>query len=110
VLNAIGKCETGHAEVKVEGDLLRLWFVGGGNDTAKAVRVPDKEIVLAVKIAGEKEGDCSCFEGRAEWLAGVKEFEASGTATFKGNKEELKIDYPHGYDPDHDAPGEGHGH
>jgi hypothetical protein len=127
-LNAVGKCETGHAEIKVEEDVLKLWFVGGGHDTAKAVRVPDKEVVLTVKVAGEKEprtlslkaaplalaeekeGDCSCFEGRADWLKGVKDFEATGAVTFKGRKEDLKIDYPHGYDPDHEAPGEGHSH
>ena len=127
-LNVIGACETGHAEVRVDEDVLKLWFVGGGNDTAKAVRVPDKEIVLSVKVEGEKEprtlalqckpnalleekdGDCSCFEGRADWLKDVKGFEAAGTVTFKGRPEGLKIDFPHGYDPDHEAPGEKHGH
>ena len=118
-LNAIGSCETGHAEVRVEGDLLRLWFVGGENDTDKAVRVPDKELTLSVRIGGEKEprpiilkskpnllleekeGDCSYFEGQADWLKGVKDFEAAGAVNLKGKKQELKIDYPHGYDPDH---------
>src|SRR5579862_260636 len=33
VLNAIEKCEIGHAEVKREGDTLRVWFVGGAPDT-----------------------------------------------------------------------------
>ena len=32
-LNAIVTCENGHAEVKVSGDTLQCWFVGGGNDT-----------------------------------------------------------------------------
>jgi hypothetical protein len=127
-LNVIGECETGHAEVKVEGDVLRLWFVGGGSDTGRAVRVPEKEIVLNVKIDGqkesgslalkakpnqlaeEKEGDCSCFEGRADWLKGVKGFEAEGRVTFKGKPETLKIDYPHGHDPGHEAAGGKHQH
>jgi hypothetical protein len=127
-LNAIGSCETGHAEVKVDADVLKLWLVGGANDTDKAVRVPDAEIVLSVKLEGEKQprnlalkakpsalleekpGDCSCFEARADWLKGVRSFEATGTVTFKGRKEKLEIDYPHGHDPDHGAAGEGHGH
>lgn len=122
-LNAIGSCETGHAEIRVEGDVLKLWFVGGGNETDKAVRVPDKEIVLSVTVGGEKEprsltlracpnplaeekeGDCSCFQGRADWLKGAAEFEAAGTVTFKGRKESLEVHYPHGHDPDHEAGG-----
>ena len=127
-LNAIGACETGHAEVRIEGDVLKLWFVGGENDTDKAVRVPDREIALSVTPEGEKaprsivlkakpnalleekDGDCSCFEGQADWLKDLKGFEATGTVTFKGKKENLKIDFPHGYDPDHEGPGEKHGH
>lgn len=120
-LNEIGECENGHAEVKVDGTVLKLWFVGGGNDTKKAVRVPDKEIVLEfiellrsapnlklvlkakpLALAEEKVGDCSYFEGQADWLKDRKKFSAVGTVTFKGKQVELKIEYPHGYDPDHD--------
>ena len=117
-LNALGACEIGHAEVKIEGDVLRLWFVGGGTDTEKAVRIPDKEITLTVTLEGEKtakslllkakpnelaeekEGDCSRFEGNADWLKGVKKFVGTGTATFKGKKQDIRIEYPAGYDPD----------
>ena len=127
-LNVIGACAIGHAEVKVEEDVLKLWFVGGENDTDKAVRVPDKEITLTVKVEGEKEsrtvtlkckpnqlleekdGDCSCFEGQADWLKGVKDFEAAGAVNLKGKKQELRIDYPHGYDPDHATAGGRHEH
>ncbi|MGD0090989.1 MAG: hypothetical protein ABSE73_13810 [Planctomycetota bacterium] len=121
-LNELCECENGHAEVKVEGNLLRLWFVGGGNDTKKSVRVPDKELTLTVKgsngaadkqvvlkakpieLAEEKVGDCSCFEGQADWLKDVKEFVATGSVMFKGKKTAIRIEYPKGYDPDHDAP------
>jgi hypothetical protein len=129
-LNVIGACAVGHAEVRVEGDALKLWFVGGENDTGRAVRVPDTEIVLAVKVDGEKEarsltlkakpnqlleekaGDCSCFEGQADWLTGVKAFEAIGSVNHKGKKQALRIEYPRGYDPDDEPSGEtrGHGH
>jgi hypothetical protein len=119
-LNELEECENGHAEVKVDGNVLKLWFVGGGNDTKKSVRVPDKEITLTIKgekgaadkqlvlkakpieLAEEKIGDCSYFEGQADWLKDLKEFDAAGTVTFKGKQVKLKIDYPHGYDPDHD--------
>ena len=117
-LNAINSCDNGHAEVRVDGDVLTLWFVGGGNDTGQSVRVPDAEITLAIKtadgapeksivlkakpnaLAEEKVGDCATFEGQAEWLKGIKEFHATGSVTFKGKKENLRIDYPDGYDPD----------
>jgi hypothetical protein len=54
-LNVIGTCANGHAEVRVEGDILKLWFVGGENDTDRAVRVPDREVALTVKVEGEKD-------------------------------------------------------
>ena len=118
-LNELGSCENGHAEVKVEGNVFRLWFVGGGTNTKTAVRVPDKELALTVKnvngadkqivltakplaLAEEKVGDCSYFEGHADWLKDLKEFAATGPMTFKGEKIIVKIEYPKGYDPDHD--------
>lgn len=122
-LNALGACENGHAEVKLEGTTLKLWFVGGGTDTKRAVRVPDKEIALIVTLVGapkskplllkaapnelaeEKEGDCSHFEGTADWLSGVTKFTATGTVTFKGRKQQVRIEYPAGYDPDDDEAG-----
>jgi len=117
-LNALGTCEIGHAEVKLDGVTLKLWFVGGGNDTEKAVRVPDKEIVLSVTLDGqdeakaiilkakpnelaeEKEGDCSAFEGTADWLKGVSKLTAKGTVQFKGKTQNIIIELPNGYDPD----------
>ena len=35
-------------EIKIEGEVLRLWFVGGGTQTTKSVRVPDASITLTV--------------------------------------------------------------
>lgn len=117
-LNALGTCENGHAEAKLESNVLQVWFVGGGSDTDKAVRIPDGEITLDVTLEGEKEartlvlkakpnelaeekeGDCSRFEGKADWLRGVTEFVATGRATFKGKPQDVRIEYPKGYDPD----------
>jgi hypothetical protein len=117
-LNAIGSCETGHVEVTVDGDTLTCWFVGGENNTDKSVRVPDKEITLAIKnsnqtttltlapspieLAGETSGDCSRFIGRADWLKTTKEFEGSCKVDFKGQLMDVLIRYPQGYDPDHE--------
>jgi hypothetical protein len=119
-LNAIETCAVGHAEVKLEGDVLKVWFVGGENETDKAVRVSDKQIALSVRpnggeeksltldarpidLAGEKVGDCSYFEGRADWLAGLKKFDATGKVNLKGKERPIKIEYPDGYDPDDQA-------
>jgi len=115
-LNAIVTCENGHAEVKLSGEKLQLWFVGGGHDTGKSVRIPDSSVRLQVKtsdgvktlvltpkpldLAGEKIGDCSHFEGTAPWLKGLAKFTANGQITFRGKKMPLRIDYPRGYDPD----------
>lgn len=117
-LNALGSCENGHAEVKLEDGILKVWFVGGGADTGKAVRIPDLAITLAVTADGEKEarplilkanpndlaeeklGDCSCFEGSADLVKGAKAFVATGTVTFKGKKQAVRLEYPEGYDPD----------
>ncbi len=115
-LNAIVACENGHAEVKVDGDRLQLWFVGGGTDTDKSVRVPDRSIRIQVRtdtraqtlvlnpkpleLAGETVGDCSCFESTAPWLKSLAAFTAEGQITFKGQKRPLRIEYPKGYDPD----------
>jgi hypothetical protein len=114
----MGTCENGHAEVKVEGGVMKLWFVGGGSDTLKAVRVGDAEIALSATLDGEKDareivlkavpnalseekiGDSSHFEGGADWLAGAKKFVATGSVTFKGTRQEIRIEYPAGYDPD----------
>jgi len=116
-LNAIELCSVGHAEVKVEGGTLRCWLVGGENETDKSVRIPDAEVCLAVKLeggeekplvlaakpidlAGEKIGDCSYFEGAADWLKGVERFSATGTVHCKGKERAIRIEYPDGYDPD----------
>ncbi|MEN6520177.1 MAG: hypothetical protein ABFD46_03370 [Armatimonadota bacterium] len=115
-LNAIVTCENGHAEVKLSGEKLQLWFVSGGHNTGMSVRIPDSSIRLQVKtnegmktlvlspspldLAGEKAGDCSYFEGNAPWLKGLSEFTADGQITFKRKKTPLRIEYPKGYDPD----------
>jgi len=116
-LNAIETCALGHAEVKIEGDVMKVWFVGGESQTDKAVRVSDKQIVLTVKpdggqekalileakpieLAQEKVGDCSYFEGKADWLVGVKKFTATGKVNHTGKERPIKIEYPEGYDPD----------
>lgn len=117
-LNAIVKCEIGHAEVKREGDLLHVWFVGGAPDTTRAVPIPDKAVKLQMTLentglsrtlvlkpepldlAGETVGNCSRFAARAPWLQEASRFLATGTVTFKGQKEPLRIEYPDGYDPD----------
>jgi len=119
-LNALGTCENGHAEVRVEGNILKLWFVGGGSDTDKAVRIPDREFVLTITPKGSKEtktlvlkakpneiaeetvGNCSHFEGQADWLKDVREFVASGSVIFKGRSQAIRVEYPSGYDPDED--------
>ena len=127
-LNVIESCELAHVEVKVEGSVMTCWFVGGGQDTGRSVRVPDEQITLSVvtvdntrrtlvllaepiELAEERVGDCSCFEGEADWLPAAKRFEASGTVTMKGKARELKIHYPGGHDPNHEhGHGDGNGH
>lgn len=116
-LNAIDMCSVGHAEVKIEGDTLKLWFVGGENETGTAVRVPDKEIKLSVQtgdgksrdlllwaapneLSEEEIGNCSHFEGVANWLKTAAKFDATGKVNFKGTLRNIKISYPGGYDPD----------
>lgn len=120
-LCVIDQCEVGHIETLVDGDTLKVWFVGGGHDTDRSVRIKAEEISLTVsvpgqgqraltlkasplKLAGEKVGDCSHFLARADWLKGVKEFEAQGEVVFKGIQRKLFIRHPGGYDPEH-----GHG-
>ena len=111
VLNVIGR-EAGHVEIRLTDGLLELWFVGGGNDTHRAVPIGADKVELIVKkklvldaapllLAGETEGDCSHFVARADWLSGMKEFTAHGDITFKGHEYELLIRYPDGYDPFH---------
>jgi hypothetical protein len=120
VLNVIGG-EAGHIEIRVEGNTLEAWFVGGGHDTNRSVPIKAAEIPLKVtvpgrgelalvlkahpmKLAGEKVGHCSHFIAKADWLKDVKEFEARGEVVFKGIRHELIIKYPEGHDPAH-----GHG-
>ena len=117
LLNVIGE-EAGHIEIRVEGDTLEAWFVGGGHDTNRSVPIKAEEIPLKVavpgkgqltlvlkaspmKLAGEKVGHCSHFIAKAAWLRDVKEFEARGEVVFKGIRHELLIKYPGGYDPMH---------
>ena len=118
-LNAIDNCELAHIEVKVSENKLKCWFVGGGHDTNKAVRIPEKQIILSIKfgnsedrkltlkavpivLAEETVGDCSYFEAKAEWLSSLKEFQAFGKAKVKGKIRDIEIHYPEGYDPDHE--------
>lgn len=120
-LNEIGGCENGHAEVKVDGTRFRMWLVGGGTNTATAMRIPDASITLAITLpnqpahtlvlaakplilAEETVGACSYFEATADWLAGVASWKATGSILFNGKKADLVIEYPHGFDPDHDVP------
>jgi len=119
VLCVLEKCEVGHIETLLDEDTLEAWFVGGGHDTDRSVRVKAKEIPLRVhvhgqgektlvlkadpmKLAGEMVGDTSRFIATADWLRDVKEFEAEGEIVFKGVRRRLIIKYPQGYDPDHD--------
>jgi hypothetical protein len=117
ILNVIGK-ELAHVEVRIREDTLEAWFVGGGQDTGRSVQIDAAKIPLTInipsqgqknlvlnadplKLAGEKMGYCSHFVARADWLKGVKEFEAKGSVVIKGVKENLIIQYPAGYDPLH---------
>ena len=118
-LNAIVTCENGHAEVKVAGDTLQCWFVGGGSNTGESVPIGDTSVALAVsppgsqlakilvlkakplKLAEETLGHCSYFEGKAPWLAGMTAFVARGTIKqYQGKPMPVRIEYPKGYDPD----------
>ena len=64
-----------------------------------------------IELAEERVGNCSCFEGEADWLPAAKRFEASGTVTVKGKTRELKIHYPGGHGPDHEhGQGDGNGY
>ncbi len=113
VLNEIGSCAHGHAEVKIEGTRLRLWFVGGGHHTDDAVRIPEREVFLTdatgrritlqptpLVIAEETVGDCSAFAGEAPWLAGLAEGRLTGSVTFKGKPVTLVITWPEGFEAD----------
>ena len=115
VLNVIGE-EVGHAEIRIVGDVVELWFVGGGNDTHRAVPIKadkvklmvEKELILdaaPLVLAGESADNCSHFTAQAHWLVAMEEFSAHGRVLFKGQEYELHIHYPHGYDPYH-----GHAH
>jgi hypothetical protein len=117
VLNVIGE-EAGHIEIRIEDDTLEAWFVGGGNDTDRAVPIKAEEISLTVdspgqeekalilkadpmKLAGEELGHCSHYVARADWLRGIETFQAKGEVEFRGIPQEIVIDYPKGYDPMH---------
>ena len=118
--NVVGSCETGHAEAKVDGTTLKVWFTGSCCELKKPVRLKDAEIKLKVEIpgesapkelalkskpltlAGEKEGDSSYFEGKADWLANIKKFNASTKLKFQGTDVDLKIAWPEGNDTDDD--------
>ena len=57
----------------------------------------EKPLVLAAKpidLAGEKVGDCSYFEGTADWLKDVKKFSATGKVNCKGKERPIRIEYP----------------
>ena len=118
VLNVIGRCETGHIEIRLEGDTLEAWLVGGGHDTDRSMPIKAQEIPLTISIpgqgkkslilkadpmrlAGEKVGHCSRFIGKADWLKDVKKFEARGELIFKGVPQKLVVRYPEGFDPEH---------
>jgi hypothetical protein len=118
VLNVIDRCEIGHIEVRIDGETLEAWFVGGGHDTHRSVPIRAEEIHLKVtapnygektlilvadpmKLAGEKVGHCSRFSASAAWLRDVNKFEARGELIFKGIQRNLLIKYPEGYDPEH---------
>ncbi len=119
-LNALGTCENGPVDAKLDGAPLDVWCVGGGSSTDQAVRIPDAEISLSVlkkgdtearsltlkacpnELAEEKTGDCSHFRGQADWLKGLTGFTATGEVTFKGTKQALRIEYPDGHHPDHE--------
>ncbi|UCD72068.1 MAG: hypothetical protein JSW70_03480 [Syntrophobacterales bacterium] len=117
VLNVIGQ-EAGHIEIRIEGNVLEAWFVGGGHDTDRSIPIKAEEIVLKatvpgkgemalvlkaapMKLAGERPGHCSHFIAKADWLRDVREFEARGEVVFKGIRHELIIKYPEGHDPLH---------
>lgn len=125
-LSAIETCAVGHLEAKLEGGTLSVWFVGGDGATTTAVRVAAREIPLLVAtghgenvrpltlnakplaLAEETAGDCSHFAATAEWLKDAKAFIAVGVVKFKGKPRVLRIDFPKGFDPDHDGHHEGH--
>jgi len=117
VLNVIGE-EEGHTEIRLTDDLIEVWFVGGGNDTHRAVPIEADKVTLTVEkelvldaaplvLAGESVGNCSHFAARAGWLGAMAEFTAHGHILFKGKEFDLTIRFPHGHDPHH---GEHHGH
>ncbi|MEZ7892036.1 MAG: hypothetical protein QMC67_09815 [Candidatus Wallbacteria bacterium] len=110
-------CEFGHAEVKVTGETIEIWFVGGGTETSKAVRIKDNDIKLEIAISGMKEkkelilkadpivlaeeavGDCSHFVGSDPSLKiDSLKFKATAKVNFKGILMDTKIAYPEGID------------
>jgi hypothetical protein len=118
-LNAIEACEIGHAEVMLENGVLKLWLLGGDNETETAAPIKAEEIPLLILAGGEAAralvlkasplvlaeetpGNCSHFAAAATWLDGVEEFIAVGAIHFKGAARVLRISYPEPFDPDHE--------
>jgi len=117
-LNVIGH-EEGHLELRIRDGKVEAWFVGGGNDTHRSVRVKADELRLIVhkelvlkaepmKLAGESEGDCSHFVAEVDWLRPTDTFSADTKVVFKGKETDVHIVYPKGYDPLHGAADNGH--
>ena len=113
-LNVIGD-DLAHAEVRVEDGVFQCWFVEGGTETDKALRIaadtveltlkfPDgseKPLTLVAKpieLADEKSGYCSYYEAAADWLKTKKKFTATGEVHLKGGTWPLRIHYPGGHD------------
>ena len=118
-LNAIEKCALGHVEAVLEGKKLTLYFVGGHDKTETSLPIKAEKFELRVtledgseklieliakplKLAGEKVGNCSRFEGEGDFLEGVERFEATGRVEVNGVMRTLTIKYPEGFHPDHD--------
>ena len=130
VLGCVERCGIGHAELKMDGEKVNLWFVGADKDTTSSVTIPDKEVTLTIKpkqgkpwtvvlkaapieLADEKVGNCSHFEGQDKRFAGLASFEAESKVNFKGQLRSFEIDYPgetHKSEHEHDHEHEGHSH
>ena len=118
VLNAIEKCSVGHIEALLEGKKLILYFVGSHDKTGTSLPIKAGKLQLTVKLgdgtenrltlqpsplklAGEKVGHCSRFEGEADFLEGAESFHASGKVEVNGMVRKLTVNYPDGFHPSH---------